>query len=174
MNILRPHDVAVALQLVLSPGMTYPAIARALRLSLGESHNAVRRLIAARLVRKDERAVNRAALLEFLTGGVPYAFAVEPGPVTRGVPTAHSAPPLNAEFDAADAFVWPSAEGQRRGSSVEPLWPGAPEVADTDERLYRLLAVVDALRVGRARERQRARKYLQDMLKPPADVSPEA
>lgn len=171
MSSIRPHDVAVALQLALEPGMTYPALSRTLGLSVGETHNAVRRLIAARLVRRAERAVNPGALFEFLTGGVPYAFAAEPGPATRGVPTAHSAPPLAREFDPADAVVWPSADGTARGASLKPLWPGAPALSTTQPKLYRLLAAVDALRIGRARERQRVRKYLSEVLGPGSDTS---
>ena len=84
---LRPHDVAVALQLALSPGMHYRALAQAVGLSQGETHNAVQRLIASRLIRGEDRAANTGALLEFLSGGVPYVFPAEPGPETRGVPT---------------------------------------------------------------------------------------
>jgi DNA-binding Lrp family transcriptional regulator len=164
MQSLRPHDIAVALQLSLVPGMPFRALADALSLSQGEAHNAVRRLMVARLVRRDDRAVNRGALLEFLTSGVPYVFAVEPGGETRGVPTAHSAPPLKDDFVGGDAVVWPSAEGTMRGGSVEPLWAGAPTMARTNEPLYHLLAAVDALRIGRARERERARSWLQQRL----------
>ena len=162
MNVLRPHDVAVALQLALKPGMTYQALADALAISLGEAHNAVRRLIAARLVRREGRAVNQGALLEFLFGGVPYVFAAEPGAETRGVPTAHSAPPLNASFGGSDVAVWPSAAGTARGAGIEPLWGGAPAMAAANQPLYQLLALVDALRIGRARERQLAKELLRN------------
>lgn len=172
MSNLRPHDVVVALQLALAPGKTYPALAKALGLSVGEAHNAVRRLVAARLVRRDDRAPNHAALLEFLTGGVPYAFATEPGPEVRGVPTAHSAPPLREDFAGADVVVWPSAEGTMRGASVEPLWSGAPAIAKSNPRLYQLLAAVDALRIGRARERQRARAWLKEALEAARSLAP--
>ena len=173
MNTIRPHDVAVALQLVLAPGMTYPALSQALGLSLGEAHNAVRRLIAARLVRRDDRAVNRGALFEFLTAGVPYAFAAEQGPPVRGVPTAHSAPSLSERFSSADPVVWPSADGTVRGAGVEPLIATAPTFARTNERLYHLLAAVDALRIGRARERQLFKDYLKKQLGGVAGVMSE-
>jgi len=164
MATLRPHDVVVALQLALKPGMPYRALAEAVGLSQGETHNVVKRLAAARLARPDTRAVHLGGLLEFLVGGVPYAFPVEPGPETRGVPTAHTAPPLAAEFPDADPVVWPAVEGDRRGAAVEPLYAGAPATALRNPPLYALLTLVDALRVGRARERQRARVLLQESL----------
>jgi hypothetical protein len=164
MAALRPHDVAIALQLALTPGMPYRALAQAVGVSQGEAHNGVKRLAAARLVRPDTRAVYLGALLEFLPGGVPYVFPAEPGPETRGVPTAHAAPPLAAEFPDAEPVVWPAVDGDRRGAAVEPLYAAAPATARSNPPLYELLTLVDALRVGRARERQRARALLQDRL----------
>jgi hypothetical protein len=161
---LRPHDVVVALQLALTPGRPFRALAEAVGLSQGEVHNAVRRLAGARLVRPDTRAVHPGALLEFLTGGVPYAFPAALGAEARGVPTAHAAPPLSAEFPDAAPVVWPAVEGTHRGAAVEPLHPAAPATERHNPPLYELLALVDALRVGRARERQRARSLLEERL----------
>lgn len=164
MLTLRPHDVAVALQLALAPGLPYQAIADAVGVSRGEAHNVVKRLTAARLVRVDERKVNVGALLEFITSGVPYAFPASPGANTRGIPTAYAAPPLADAIATDDMVVWPSAEGTVRGASVDPLYPGAPATARQNPALYELLTLVDALRIGRARERQRARTLLQERL----------
>ncbi|WP_396200022.1 hypothetical protein [Gemmatimonas sp.] len=161
---LKPADVAVALQLSLTPDVPYRELAAAVGISHGEAHNAVRRLQAARLLRAGSRAVKTEALLEFLLGGVPYAFAATPGAEVRGVPTAHAAPPLAVDFTGANAYVWPSAEGRVRGESLEPLYAGAVHTATTNPALYELLALVDALRAGRARERQRARDYLRQRL----------
>ncbi|WP_396207072.1 MarR family transcriptional regulator [Gemmatimonas sp.] len=133
-------------------------------ISHGEAHNAVRRLQAARLLRAGSRVVKTEALLEFLLGGVPYVFAATPGAEVRGVPTAHAAPPLDVDFTGADAYVWPSAEGRVRGAALEPLYAGAVHTATTNPALYELLGLVDALRAGRARERQRARDYLRQRL----------
>lgn len=161
---LKPHDVAVALQLVLEPDATYRGLAELVGVSQGEAHNAVKRLTHARLTAVDTRAVNRRALLEFLSNGVPYAFAEEPGADTRGVPTAHAAPPLADDFADAQPYVWPDLNGTARGQAVKPLYPGAPATVRDNPRLYELLALVDALRVGRARERQRALAHLRDRL----------
>ena len=161
---LKPADVAVALQLWLTPDAPYRALAEAVGISHGEAHNAVQRLQAARLLRAGSRSVKAEALLEFLFGGVPYAFAATPGAEMRGVPTAHAAPPLSVDFTGADAYVWPSAEGRVRGATLEPLYPGAVHTVIRNPALYELLALVDALRAGRARERQRAREHLRQRL----------
>jgi hypothetical protein len=112
----------------------------------------------------DRRAPRKTSLIDFLLKGVPYAFPAELGPETRGVPTAHAAPPLDADFSSSDALVWPFVDGKRRGASVEPLFEGAPMLAQSNQALYELLALVDALRVGQARERELATKLLRERL----------
>jgi hypothetical protein len=46
-------------------------------------------------------------------------------------------------------MVWPHAKGTVRGESLTPLTPTAPEAAQRDEALYRVLALIDALRISR-------------------------
>jgi DNA-binding Lrp family transcriptional regulator len=164
MPTLRPHDVAVALQLALKPGLPYGALAEAVGLSRGEVHNVVKRLITARLLQADQRKPNMNALLDFLVSGVPYAFPAEIGPSARGIPTAHSALPVEHESSGHEPLVWPSLEGHARGASVEPLYRTAPETAGHNPELYELLALVDSIRIGRARERQRAKAMIHDRL----------
>lgn len=144
--------------------MPYRELVKAVGLSQGETHNAVRRLIKSRLLRGEDRAVNVGALLEFLSGGVQYVFPAEPGPETRGIPTAHTAWPLRGHMEAADFVVWPSAKGPVRGASLEPLYPGAAATHLHNPPLYELLVLVDALRIGRARERKRAKEVLHERL----------
>lgn len=140
------------------------ALAEAVGPSRGEPHHVVQRLAAARLVRPDTCAVHLGALLEFLLGGMPYGFPAEPGAGTRGVPTAHAARPLAAEFTNAEPVIWPAVHGDRRGAAVEPPYAAAPATARSNPPLYQSLTRVDALRVGRARERQRAKPLLHDRL----------
>lgn len=164
MSSLRPHDVVVALQLALKPGLPYGALAEAVGLSRGEVHNVVKRLVKARLLQVDKRKPNMNALLDFLVSGVPYAFPAEIGPSARGIPTAYSALPVEHESSGHEPLVWPSLEGHARGSSVEPLYRNAPETASHNRELYELLALVDSIRIGRARERQRAKAMIHDRL----------
>lgn len=157
---LRPHDVAVALQLAVMPALTYGGLAPRVKLSLGEAHNSVQRLKSARLVHADQRRVVLSNLLQFLEGGVPYAFPADLGRATCGVPTAHSALPLLAQFGDADPLVWPSANGTVRGTGIIPLHSAAPMLRKFNPRLYELLALTDAVRIGQARERNAAIEML--------------
>ncbi len=164
MSPLKPQDIAVALQLILTPAATYAALSAATGLSQGEVHNAVRRLRGARLVLANAQLVHSAALLDFLGSGVAYAFPAEAGAESRGVPTAHSAGELAGEFGVSDPLVWPSVAGSVRGASVLPLYAAAPMTAQHNPALYELLALVDAVRLGRARERTRAKQLLQQRI----------
>ena len=51
-----------------------------------------------------------------------------------------------------------------RGLAFAPLYPSVPAAALQDSRLYELLALVDAIRDGRARERKFAAKELESRL----------
>lgn len=161
---LQPADVAVALQLALSPRQTYEALADGLGISKSSAHRAVQRLEKARLVIPDQRRVVRQALHDLLAGGIRHVFFADPGPETLGIPTAHSAPPLSDEFSFDRYYVWPSAEGVVRGASVQPLLRSAPSLHQRAPDLYRALALVDALRLGKARERKRAVELLEEIL----------
>lgn len=162
---LRPHDICVALQLVLRPRFSYRELAYDVGLSLGEAHNSVKRLEQARLYMADPSKVNVPALLDLLVHGVPYVFPGQLGPDTQGVPTAHSGPALAERLSGVDEIVWPSANGEVRGHALVPLCASAPDLAQRNEALYRWLTLVDALRVGRARDRSLARDILKEELK---------
>jgi len=73
-------------------------------------------------------------------------------------------PSTREMFAESAPLVWPHPEGQVRGESLEPLYPSAVDAALKDTKLYECLALVDALRVGRARERKLAIDFLTQSL----------
>lgn len=161
---LKPQDVLVLLKLALhrEAPWTYTSLGHDLGLSASETHAAVRRAIRVGLLDQDGRQPNRKALLEFIVHGLKYVFAAERGALTRGVPTAHAAPPLANHITASDEPppVWPDPDGTARGESFKPLYRSAPGAAGRDADLYECLALVDAIRGGRARERKLAEDLL--------------
>lgn len=161
---LRPVDVVVALRLLLTREEGYEALAQVLGIGVGSAHRSVQRLQAARLVHPHRRATNAPALLEFLLHGVRYAFYPLSGPEAPGVPTAHAGPPLAGEVVSDRAIVWPTASGSIRGESLTPLYAGAVDLPGRDPELYEILTLVDAIRVGRARERALATDLLRERL----------
>ncbi|MGI4736645.1 MAG: hypothetical protein ACRYG7_15845 [Janthinobacterium lividum] len=109
-------------------------------------------------------SVHSQALRELLEHGVPYIFAAHAGPFGRGIITGVSAPPLSQTLGNEPAYVWPAADGEVWGTTIEPLYAGAPAAAQRDNRLYELLALVDALRLGRPRERVLASRLLKEYI----------
>ena len=87
--------------------------------------------------------------------------------MTRGIPTAYAAAPLSERIAAGSdpPPVWPAPDGKVRGTSFEPLHRMVPVAAGKDRVLYELLSLVDALRDGRARERQMAERELTNRLR---------
>ena len=148
---------------------TYPLLAASLGMSVSEAHGAVQRAIAAGLLASGGLGArpNADALREFVIHGAKYAFPASPGEITRGMPTAHAAPPLKPLLAQSDEPppVWPHPEGSARGPRLDPLFPSVPGAASRDPALYEVLALLDALRAGRARERQLAARLLQERLK---------
>ena len=161
-NGLRPQDVALLLKVVAHPAPAWLGkdLARTLYLSASEVSEALARCRFSRLLAPDPHTltVHRQALLEFLCYGLPYAFAVQPGPPARGLATGASPPPLAQTFGPKPAYVWPGAVGSQWGVAVEPLYPQAPAAAQQDAPFYALLALTDALRLGRPRDVNLARQ----------------
>ena len=157
---LKPQDVVVALKLCAYRDVRPPIsiVANDLSLSPSEVHGALGRLRASRLLHgpalKDRP--NISALEEFLIHGLKYAFPAEHSDVTRGIPTSYAAEPLRSEIAMSNDLppVWPWPEGDTRGVGLEPLYKKVPQAALRDSELYELLALVDAIRDGRARERK--------------------
>lgn len=165
--MLRPLDLYVCLFLATKPDFKgYEALAQCLGIALGTAHNAVKRLTKSGLVVADWR-VNRKPLAELVIYGVRYFYYAEPGSLTRGLPTADAAQPLVDMVSPAESpYVWPDPEGPVRGLAIKPLHESAIHVARRDIAFYELLALTDAMRVGRARVRELAENELRRRLTP--------
>ncbi|MHB2040076.1 MAG: hypothetical protein ACYCPX_12550 [Acidiferrobacteraceae bacterium] len=170
MMALKAQDVLVVLKLLAmgQKSWSYAWLAVQLGMSPSQLHSAVKRALVAQLaVRKgDEIIPNIRNLEEFLVHGLKYVFVPERGELTRGIPTAHAAPPLSKHFVSTGEPppVWPDPKGEVRGSAFSPLYNLAPQAALSDPQLYELLVLVDAIRGGRAREREIAVKELRQRL----------
>ena len=170
---LRPQDVVVALAVhdLGDTPWTYASLGERLGLPDSHAHAAVQRGVRSHLIEGASRRTRTRNLPEFLEHGVRYAFPVEPGPITRGIPTAASAPPLSKLLrrDSAGDLVWPHVEGTTKGQSVVPLYATVPTIAPGLPSLHALLALVDALRLGSVRERKLAVRELRRRLEPRSD-----
>ena len=138
-------------------------------MSPSEVHASVKRAERSQLLHGSgmNNRPNFSALEEFLFHGLRYAFPPERDGLTRGVPTSYGAEPLCSIIASGGEPlpVWPYEEGKQRGMAFQPLYKTAPAAALRDPIFYEYLALIDALRDGRARERQIAEKELRRRLR---------
>ena len=135
-----------------------------LGISASEVSESLNRSAIAGLISKDKKRIMKLAILDFLQHGLRYVYPQIPGAKVRGLPTAHAAPPLASEIASSEPYVWPYGEGTVRGESIEPLHPKVPEACLKDPLFYEYMALCDALRVGRAREKNLAIEELKKRL----------
>ncbi len=168
MEPIKPHDIIVLFKVLLKggAGWKYEQLEEELGLSKSVIYRSLSRCAKAKFISPNPFDYFFASnLLEFLQHGIQYAFAVEPGKMSKGIPTAHSAPILNKQIVAEnDQYIWPNAKGNTRGQSIEPLDKRVAEIIKDDPELYDLLALVDAIRVGKSREKEIAGKLLKEKI----------
>lgn len=164
---LKPQDILVLLKILASGNREWRLVDLGIELGLSQSEVSMALDRARRsgfIVESSEspRKLVKSALEEFLLHGLKYVFPAELGALCRGIPTAHSFEPLVNMIvsNENDQYVWQHPDGQLRGQALSPLCDWAPDAARKDAKLHELLALVDALRIGRARERSIAAEEL--------------
>ncbi|OAD90274.1 hypothetical protein A7A78_06925 [Aequorivita soesokkakensis] len=165
-NNLKPQDVVILLKIIaLGSELWYHhTLAEDLGISQSEVSQSLNRSKYAGLIDNAKKKVNKLAFIDFLLHGVAYVFPQQPGALVRGVLTAHSAAPLNQIIISNDKYVWPYAKGNERGQAIEPLYNTVVEASIRDKELYELLTMVDAIRVGRTREKEIAKNELHNRI----------
>jgi hypothetical protein len=180
--MLKPQDIVILLKilasLTLSKGqseeLSQKELATYLCISTSEVHAGIKRLLLAGLlgpVSREHKIILlpvKAACEECLISAVKYFFPAQLGEYTRGIATSYAAPVFEKHIIIGDdpIPVWPDAEGDKRGLALDPLYRSVPRslARFPDQMFYELLALVDAIRSGRARERNIAIKLLKERL----------
>ena len=152
LNWTKPEQPPGTTEVLPKHGLLQKDIAVALGISPSEVTESLARSAFAGLYEPAQKKVMARALFEFLQYGLKYVFPQQPGSLVRGIPTAHSAKPLSDFIQSNEPYVWPSADGSVRGQAIEPLYPTIVQAVDQDPLLYEMLALADAIRVGKSRE----------------------
>jgi len=182
--MLKPQDIVILLKILstmtlpkkpLEDSLTQNRLATLLCMSASEVNAGIKRLVLSSLLspvitddpkNKIVFKPSKKACEECLISGVKYFFPVQLGAYTRGIATSYAAPILAEHFILGDdpIPVWPYGEGDRRGLALEPLYSSVPKSLSQfpDQDFYELLVLVDAIRSGRARERNIAIKLLKE------------
>ncbi|HEY0433708.1 MAG TPA: hypothetical protein VGC95_07545 [Chitinophagaceae bacterium] len=165
-NGMRPQDIVVLLKLVSisTKPFNISGLSHSLFLSLSEVSESLNRSQIANLVDYDKKNVFRQNLMEFIEHGVKYVFPQRPGSMIRGMLTAHSHPFMEKKISGDIPYVWPDKQGKQIGLELLPFYEKQVEAAGHDEKLYKLLALVDVVRVGKVREIKLAVPELKKMI----------
>lgn len=155
--MIKDQDIIILLMLCLAdePIMQKEIAARA-QISRAATSIAINRLVDINLLSADREQVMKRNFMDFLIYGMPYVFPAKLGAITKGIATHISAEPLNKFFSATQNFVWPHVSGKIIGQSIRPIYHSVPEIIGTEEQLYEALTLIDALRIGQAREKKKA------------------
>ena len=165
-NGMRPHDVAILLKIIAinDPHWQLVGLSHSIKISMSEISESLNRSRLANLVDYNKKTIHRQNLLEFLEHGVRYVFPQQPGSMVRGIPTAHSHPFMKNYFISDLNYVWPDSKGNVMGLAIEPFYPRQVEAVIEDQEYYKLLALVDIVRVGKVREIKFAVKELKKII----------
>lgn len=153
-NGMRPQDIVILLKIVSYDNDKWlmKDLGHDLFISPSEISESLNRSVLSGLLSNNKKRVMKSALLDFLTYGIKYVFPQKPGPLVRGIKTSHSALPLSNSIMSEEVYVWPYYEGNSKGFAIEPLHPNVHKACLLDSKLYELLSLVDAIRIGSKRE----------------------
>jgi len=163
---MRPHDIVVLIKIAAKKKQQWfmKDLSIELGISTSEISESLNRSVIAGLISFDKKKLLRLNILDFLIYGLRFVYPEQPGALVRGIVTAHSAEPLNKVIISQEPYVWPYGDGDIRGQAITPLHANVPSAALKDKQFYILMALVDALRVGRAREKELAINELKQQL----------
>lgn len=165
--MLKPIDLYILTSLLVLPvdaSWTQARAAALLHVPQPAMTRALQRLEHAGLWERRARRLDVGGAEGLLVYGARFLIPAHLGPPVRGIWTAASAPPLNTLLISSTEIVWPDEDGEAVGLSLVPLHPSAPRAARASARLYAGLSIVDALRIGRVRDRALAAQELRRMI----------
>ena len=165
-NGMRPQDVAILMKIIAIGNSDWRLtdLSNSMFISLSEISESLNRSRIAGLIDYNKENVNRHNLFEFLEHGVKYVFPSEPGALVKGIPTAHSHPFIKKLFNSELNYVWREPAGDIMGLVIDSFYPKQVEAIKSDPIFYKLMALIDVIRVGRVRERNVAIQELRKMM----------
>ena len=174
--VIKPQDIVVLAKLIAYKGnksWSQFSIANELCLSPSQVNGALKRLVSAGLITAYQPPHKPQPIIqachEFFIHGLKYVFPAKLGEMVRGIRTSYAASSFQGEISlGSEAIpVWPYGLGDERGAALKPLFPSVPESISKhpDPLFYDLLTLLDAIRSGRARDKQIASQRLSEILK---------
>jgi len=142
---------------------SYRSLADRLHVPHPVVQRALARAQAAGIYSRKAREVHFPHFEEFAVHALRFVAPAQLGALAPGVPAAWAAEPMASAIHSSGKEpppVWPSARGDVRGQTIEPLHGAAPEAVEDWPELGEILVLLDSLRVGDPRVRSVAEELL--------------
>jgi hypothetical protein len=164
---MRPHDIPVLIKVFIIQEKPWliKDLATHLHISQSEVSESLHRSMYAGLIDEQKQKIQAQSFYEFIIYGLPYVFPQKPGPLARGIPTAHSHPALQNKFVSDTKYIWPHPDGRDVGFAIKPFYPKQIIAVRQDDQLYLMLSLIEVIRVGKAREVKYARAQLMKLFR---------
>ena len=103
---MRPHDIVILLKIAAKGSQKWfmKDLSYELNISASEISESINRSVIAGLIAPNKKKLMKLALMDFLEHGLRYVYPQQPGAMVRGIPTAHSAAPLNTKIVSNEHF----------------------------------------------------------------------
>lgn len=167
--MVKGADIYVLAGLLAQDGRwSYRSLAERLCVPHPVVQRALERAKGADLYSADRREVHPPHFEEFALHALRFVAPAQLGPLVPGVLAAWAVEPMASAISPSPDEpppVWPYAHGGVRGQAIEPLHPAAPEAVENWSELDKILSLLDSLRVGDARIRSVAARFLSEMLR---------
>lgn len=169
MAALQSQDIILAIYLLAEDSpWTFQSLSDIMGISTSQVHLAWGRLTNSKLADSKFRRPIKRNLLEFLEHGVKYSFPPRERGIGAGMATGHVHPAMKSHLVSpgeVDRFVWTNSTGRTKGVCVDPIHKSAVNVSQANSNAYAILAVLDSIRLGKAREQAAATAALKELVK---------
>ena len=107
--------------------------------------------------------VNQKALFNLIKYSIPHLYPPKLLGFDIGIPTGFSGPALSEEVTSAGntKIIWSSEHGDAYGQVLDPIYKTVAYAAYQDEFVYKCFTLIDAYRLGKAREKDIAISLLE-------------
>jgi hypothetical protein len=160
--MLKAQDITILVKIIALENKEWSIndLSSSLSISQSEVSKALSRLAFSGLIDETKKSPAKNSLFDVIVNSIMFLFPVRPGQVLKGIPTAHSVAPLSKKIRSSVNYIWPDPNGTMRGESIEPLYKTVPKIVGEDKKFYEMMALIDALRVGKSREQVLAKEEL--------------
>lgn len=160
--MLKAQDIVILVKIIALENQDWNInnLSSSLGISQSEVSKALSRLALSGLIDETKKNPAKNSVFDVITSAIRFLFPVRPGQVLKGIPTAHSVPPLSKKIRSGVNYIWPDPNGTMRGESIEPLYKTVPKIVGEDKKFYEMMALIDAIRVGKSREQLLAKEEL--------------